>query len=204
MATSESNPDSEEELTDPTMEVSGGDRSEDRGGLILQFRDQLAAGRSALESKRGSSRVIDIVFHATERQKRVPATLLAGALASRLVLYAIPFLVLIVVTTGAYSQVTDANPTEIARSAGMAGLLAEAVEDSTRAADGVRIAAVIGMAFATMWAADSLGNLVRRTHALVWAVPIAKIHRRWALPFVVIGVSIGMLATASLGIQAGG
>jgi membrane protein len=203
MAEDDSNTDSEKQRIEPLEEIERSDQSPaDRGGPTDRVRVKIAEARSVLESKRRSSHVIDAAFHAGERSQGVPTTLLAGALASRLVIYTIPFLVLVVITTGAYSQFADASPAETARAAGMAGLLTDAVSDSTSARSGVRIATVLAMAFATVWAAQSLGKLVRRIHALVWVVPLTRLKRRWALPVVVIAASIGSLLISSLGIQA--
>ena len=203
MAEGDSNTDSEKRRIEALEKTERSEKSPtDRGGPTDRARVKIAEARSVFESKRRSSHVIDAAFQARERGQGIPMTLLAGALASRFVIYAIPFLVLVVTTTGAYSQFADASPAAAARAAGMAGLLTDAVTDSTSARSGVRIATVLAMAFATVWAAGSLGKLVRRIHALVWAAPLTRLKRGWALPVVVIAASIGALLISSLGIQA--
>ncbi len=116
-----------------------------------------------------------------------------------MVVYAIPFFVLTVVVTGFYSDVSNSSPAEAARDAGMAGLLADAIVDSTGASEGFRAMTLITMAFATIWAADSLGKLVRRIYALIWATPMPRPRWRWALPLAVLVASVGGLAISRLG-----
>lgn len=196
----EGNIDREQALTDALEETAPTETPHsDRTGLLQGVRQGVARALDTLESNRSSSRIVDTVLFAKERNERVPATLLAGSLASRLVVYTIPFFVLTIVVTGLYSDVSNSNPAEAARDAGMAGLLADAVVDSTEASDGFRAITLISMAFATVWAADSLGKLVRRIYALVWATPLSRPQRRWAVPLAVLVVSVGGLAISRLG-----
>ena len=163
------------------------------------WEERIEGGRDSLESRRSRSRLIDTSFHALERNKRIPASLLASALAARIVVYVIPFMVLAVVATGVYSSAYNFDPVDTAREAGMPGLLAGAVEDSTQASRGFQTLTLVSMALVTIWTADSLAKLVRRIHALVWATPMRHPRFRWMLPVTVIGLSISSLASARAG-----
>jgi membrane protein len=176
------------------------DSNDERG--LRRIRNRANKINAIAEARRSSSLTVDVAMRLRERNRRIPATLLAGALASRLVFFMIPFLVLAVVATGLYSGVNAVDPIETARNAGLAGLLADAVDDSSQASTGFQTATVIGMAFAALWAANSLAKLVRSIHALVWSVPIAAPRRRWTLPVSVLVVSIGGLAISHLGLVA--
>jgi uncharacterized BrkB/YihY/UPF0761 family membrane protein len=166
------------------------------------FKKKIGGTRDSLESRRSTSRLIDIGFHAYEGNRRIPASLLAGALAARIVIYIIPFMVLAVVATGLYSDAYNTDPVETARDAGMPGLLAEAVEDSTQASRGFKTLTLLGMSLVTIWTADSLAKLVRWIHALVWATPMERPRRRWMLPVAVIGLSIASLISSRTGLAA--
>lgn len=166
-----------------------------------RWRGSVTRTRESAEARRGSSRLIDAGFLAMERNRRVPSTLLAGALASRIVLFLIPFLVLVVIVTGYYANALALDPVEAARDAGMTGLLAEAVEDTALARNGVRVAAVLGMLFASVWAADSLARLLRRVHALVWRVPSYRPRWRLAAPLFVFVVSLGGISISRVGLE---
>jgi membrane protein len=133
-----------------------------------------------------------------ENNKRIPVPVLAGALAAKLVVFLIPLLVLLVTITGTYAGAIGADPVEVAQTSGMTGLLADAVRDTSEASDGFKTTSILVMFFATLWAADSLGRLARRTHALVWNVDLQRVSRRWVLPLSVLGISIvGMILAGS-------
>jgi uncharacterized BrkB/YihY/UPF0761 family membrane protein len=166
-------------------------------------RDQVDRTRELAENKRTSSRTVDTAMRLVERNRRIPATLLAGALASRLVIYVIPFLVLAVVATGLYSDISGVDPVATARDAGLPGLLATAVDDSSQASQGFQTATIIALAWASLWAANGLARLVRWIHAIIWSVPMTHPKKPWAQPLVVLLASMGVLAISRFGLEAG-
>lgn len=171
--------------------------------LRQRIEQRILETRAAMESRRTDSRTIDTVLYASERNARIPASLLAGALASRIVVYVIPFLALWVLGTGLYSDIASANAVDAAREAGLAGLFADAVEDTVGASQGFRAISLIAVIFATLWAADSLAKLMRRVYALLWSAPMSRPRRRWTLPLSVIAISIGAMAISRLGLEVG-
>ena len=154
------------------------------------IRAKIAAAAEAAESRRGRSRLVDSGFLIFERNRILPATLMVGALASRIVIYLIPLFALVIFTFGLYSDVTDEDAAEAVRGAGMAVLFAEAAEDSTELDDGLRVAATVATTFAVLWGANSLGRLTRRISALVWGIAYTKVGRPWLVPLVVISLTI--------------
>jgi uncharacterized BrkB/YihY/UPF0761 family membrane protein len=175
--------------------------SEAMTGLVGRTKTFVARTTSSLEERRDRSRTIDTAFHVVERNQALPAPVLIGALASRLVIYVIPLFVLMVFAIGLYSDLASTSASEAARTAGMAGLFATVAEDTTNASDGWRFAAVIGTSFAVLWAADALARLLRRVFALIWRVPLSRPRKRWLLPFAVIGISIVGMASSTAGIR---
>lgn len=178
-----------------------GDGSMSRGGDAGGFRERSSAvGRrfvATLEERRGASRVVDTGFLVVERNRHLPAPILVGALAARLMIFVIPLLVFMVFVIGVFAQLATASPADAARTAGMAGLFAQATEDSIAASDGVRLATIVGMGAAVLWAAYSLEKTLRSAFALVWGVPRVRPRRTWLAPLGVIGFSLGSLALSS-------
>lgn len=162
------------------------------------IRAQLAAAADTAESRRGKSRLVDSGFLILERNRILPATLMVGALASRIVIYLIPLLALVIFSFGLYSDVSDESASEAIRAAGMAAVFAEAAEDSTELDEGLRLAATAATALAVLWGANSLGRLTRRISALVWGIPFTKVGRRWTIPLVVIALTIAVWMISGL------
>lgn len=159
---------------------------------------RVAAG---LENRRGRSRVVDTGFFVVERNRHIPAPILVGALAARLTIFVIPLLVFMVFVVGVYAQLATVSPVSAARAAGIAGLFAQATEDAMVASDGVRLAAIIGMGSAVLWAAYSLDKTLRSTFALVWGVPRVRRRRTWLGALGVLGFSVGSFALSSSGVR---
>lgn len=149
-------------------------------------RRRLILASESAEERRGKSRIVDSALMIWERNRVLPASLLVGAMASRIVIYLVPLFALVIFSFGLYGE----SAGETARGAGMAGLFAQAADDSASLEDGFKIAAVIATSWATLYAANSLGRLVRRSTALIWGVPYSKLERPWLLPFTVLGLSL--------------
>lgn len=142
--------------------------------------------------------MVDATFFGMENNKRIPIPVLAGSLAAKLVVFVIPLLALVVTVTGAYANTAAADPGEVAQTVGLAGVLADAVRDTSDTIDGYKITSILVMLFAALWAADSVGRLTRRIHALVWNVGLPRVSRRWAVPLLVIAVSVvGLILAGS-------
>ena len=151
---------------------------------------------SSAEQRRPNSKMYDAAFRVYERNRLLPASVLVGALASRIVIYLIPLLALLVFSFGLYEDAGGAG-TEAASS--IAGVFAVAVEDSRDVSEGFRFAAVIATLFAVLYAANSLGRLVRRATALIWGVPYVRPQKPWMPPVGVLAISGVALLITSLG-----
>ena len=87
-------------------------------------RRRLAATTEAANARRGKSRLFDIGFLIADRNRVLPASLLVGAMASRIVIYAVPLFALLALSFGIYGDVTTQDPSVVARNSGMAALIA--------------------------------------------------------------------------------
>ena len=148
-------------------------------------RARVDSATAAAEARRGHSVIVDAGDLIVDRNRIFPTSLLVGALASRIVIFQVPLFALIIFSFGLYGEGSEG-----AEQVGMPALMARAVGDASTLNDGFRIAAFIATLWATLYAANSLGRLVRRISAIVWGVPMTKIKRVWVLPLVVIGLTL--------------
>ncbi len=150
------------------------------------FRTRAEVAKADAEARRADSRIYDTVLRIYERNRLLPASLLVGALASRIVIYLVPLLALLIFAFGLYQ---DAGGAGAERAISIADVFAEAVEDSMDVSDGFRFAVLVATTFAALYAADSLGRLVRRSTALIWDVPYKRSSKPWMTPLGVLAVS---------------
>jgi membrane protein len=166
---------------------------------LAGLRDRFDVVTAAAEERRDSSRTIDVGFRVLERNRNFPASLLVGALASRIVIFVIPALALVVFSFGLYADTTSTGDSEPGESQGMAALFARAAQDSESMDQGLRFAAVVAITYAALYAANGLGRLVRRSTALIWAVPYERARPAWVLPLAVVAGSGAAWALITLG-----
>jgi uncharacterized BrkB/YihY/UPF0761 family membrane protein len=187
--------------------ISSLDRPDSEGLFMGRVDDgkkramgRLESWRSTMEARRSQSTLVDTGFILYERKPVFPMNVLAGAIASRLVIFAIPLFALLTFSLGFYSEVDASSASELARSGGMAGLLAQSISESTSQPGAIRWMVVIATASATLWAADSLARLLRRVVALAWGVPLLKPKRRWLLPvFMILGAILVVAISTIIG-----
>ena len=156
-------------------------------GYLETLQARAEKAMAAAEARREHSRIYDTFFRVYERNRFLPASVLVGALASRIVIYVIPLLSLLIVGLGLYEDAGGAG-TEAAGT--ITGLFADAVEDTRDVSNGFRFAALVATVFAVLWAANSLGRLLRRTIAFIWGIPYERSTRPWLTPLGVLGISV--------------
>ncbi len=150
------------------------------------LRTRVAAATDAAEARRQDSRWYDSLFLVWERNRILPASVLVGALASRIVIYLVPLFALIVFSFGMYSDLADVPTSEAIRQAGMLSIFATAADEATDLNEGIRWVALIATTYAALYGANSLGRLVRRSTALIWGLPYQKPARALMVPVGVI------------------
>ena len=164
-----------------------------------KLRERLQTATQAAEARRSDSVWYDAGFQIWDRNRKLPASVLVGAMASRIVIYLIPLFVLVIFSFGLYEDVGDETAEQAARGAGMPALFAEAAGDTVGLDDGLKFFAVLATIWATLYAANTLGRLMRRSAAFIWGVPYTKLERPWLLPLVVVGLSLVGWALAGAG-----
>ena len=154
---------------------------------------------SGLERIRSQSRTVSAGFLIFERDREFPASLLTGALAARLVIFIIPFLVVIIFAIGLGSDMAATSAAEAAEDAGLTGMFAQAAEDSTVVSGELRLAGLLFTAFALVWAANGLGKTIRLSTSVVWRSPRQHVRRRWLTPLVVSGAALLVMVVNAVG-----
>jgi uncharacterized BrkB/YihY/UPF0761 family membrane protein len=122
--------------------------------------------RARAEQARTSHASIEIGFTLLESDSSIGGGLLAGALAYRLFVLLLPTALLLVSGLGVYSGATDQSPTQVAREAGLHGLIASEVAQT--ASSSARWIVVLVMIPAVLYALAKLYRALTVVHALAW------------------------------------
>jgi uncharacterized BrkB/YihY/UPF0761 family membrane protein len=101
-----------------------------------------------------------------ERDAEIGGALLAGALAYRIFVLLLPTALLLVSGLGLYAGATNETPAEVAKNAGLNGLIANEVASS--ASGRARGVVFILMVPAVLYATATLFRALAKVHALVW------------------------------------
>lgn len=146
-----------------------------------------------LQERRGRSRRIDTVLRVGEHDVKVAGGVLAGAVAFRVFLFFVPFVFVLVSGLGLAADATGSSPADAARTAGAAGLVAQAVSGTASEAFGARLAAFVVGSFALFFAARAALKVLRTVHGLAWNVPVPKLERPTRATLLFVGFSLMLL-----------
>jgi hypothetical protein len=195
-----------EEIEQPSPEGESGvdpvpppSRRERLQAAAGRLKDRAVELLSGLQRIRPESRTVSAGFLIFERDREFPTSLLTGALAARLVIFVIPFLVLFIFTIGLGADLAITSAAEAAEDAGLTGMFAQAAEDSSLGSGQWRLAGLLFTAFAAVWAANGLGRTIRLATSVIWRAPRQRVQRRWLTPLVVIGYSLVVMVVNAAG-----
>jgi uncharacterized BrkB/YihY/UPF0761 family membrane protein len=147
-----------------------------RAGVTkAQARAQDAYQR--LEASRQTNHFVDAGFHIYERDLGAGGGVLAGALAFRLFLFAVPYVFVVITLFGSAADFQNESGQNAARSAGLTGLIAKAVSDAQRQTDGTKVISIIAGLFALFLGARAVVKTLRAVHALAWRVPLTRLRK---------------------------
>jgi len=155
--------------------VSQDDRRSQETGLDVQptaagrlarwvQRAEIARGQVAAARARHSS--VDLGFTVVERDSDIGGALLAGALAYRLFVLLLPTALLLVSGLGLYAGAADKSTAEVAREAGIHGVIGSEV--ASAASGRGRALLFILMIPVVLYATTTLYRALAKVHALVW------------------------------------
>jgi membrane protein len=166
-----------------------------RAGMTkAQARAQDAYDR--LVQSRKTNHFVDAGFHIYERDLGAGGGVLAGALAFRLFIFVIPYVFVVITIFGSAADLQHESGQDVARSAGLTGLIAKAVTDAQRQSDGTKILGIVVGLFAVFLAARAVVKTLRAVHALAWRVPLSRLRNssRAALLFIAIVFGTSVIA----------
>jgi uncharacterized BrkB/YihY/UPF0761 family membrane protein len=159
---------------------------------------RVADTRENLSRRRSESEAIDTVFSVVERDARTGGPVLAGAVAFRIFLFQVPYVFTLVVGLGLASSAEGKDPSDLARSAGIGGITAQAISDVGNLSFWSRMLALLAGGFALFLAARSAVKVLYIIHALVWDEPVAKRRNLSRAAAVFIGIVTLAMALAAL------
>jgi uncharacterized BrkB/YihY/UPF0761 family membrane protein len=152
---------------------------------------------SKLEASRSTNNLVDAGFHLYERDVNAGGGVLAGALAFRLFVFAIPYVFLVITVFGSAADLQNESGQDVARTAGLTGLIGKAIADAQRQSDGTKILSILAGLFATVLAARAVVKTLRAVHALAWRVPLTRLKHstRAALVLILVLLATSVLVT---------
>jgi uncharacterized BrkB/YihY/UPF0761 family membrane protein len=150
-----------------------------------------------LQASRETNELVDTGFHLYERDVNAGGGVLAGALAFRLFVFAIPYVFLVITLFGSAADLQDESGRDVARTAGLTGLIGKAVADAQRQSDGTKILSILAGLLATVLAARAVVKTLRAVHALAWRVPLPRLRHstRAALVLILVLLATSVLVT---------
>ena len=143
------------------------------------------------EDARQRSPLVAFGFSFYERDRARYGGLLAGAVAFRLFLWLVPFVLFLVGLLGAVTDIEGSAPGELSDSLGLQGVLAETLSDSARQR-GWWIAIILGL-FGTAWAGMGVVRAMRVSHSAAWGVPPDRARNVLLASVLVSGTAIGLI-----------
>jgi uncharacterized BrkB/YihY/UPF0761 family membrane protein len=143
-----------------------------------QVGSGVTAARGHLEKARGRSRGIDAAFRTVERDVEAGGGVLAAAVAFRVFLFMVPYVLTLAAGFGVATGFTSTSPGQAARSAGVAGLIGKTLGDLGQLSLGERVGVFAIALFSAFLAARALVQTLVVVHALIWRVsPRQKVNR---------------------------
>jgi uncharacterized BrkB/YihY/UPF0761 family membrane protein len=150
-----------------------------------------------LEASRATNHLVDTGFHLYERDVGAGGGVLAGALAFRLFVFAIPYVFVVITVFGSVAELQNESGQDAARTAGLTGLIGKAVADAQRQSDGTKVLSILVGVLATVFAARAVVKTLRAVHALAWRVPLTRLKHstRAALVLVFVFLATSVFVT---------
>lgn len=148
------------------------------------------------EDARGRSPLVAFGFDFYERDRARFGGLLAGAVAFRLFLWLLPFVLFLVGLLGAANNVDDSAPSEINSELGITGLLAKTVGDGAQQR-GWWIAIVVGL-FGMVWAGMGAIRAMRISHSAAWGIAPDRVRKAPLASLLLSAAAIGLILLAAI------
>jgi membrane protein len=135
-------------------------------GRVARWTQRARVLRASVEAARADHATIDFGFVLVERDSAIGGGLLAGALAYRLFVLLVPTALLLVSGLGLYADTVHKTPGEVAKDAGLHGLIASQV--ASAASGSARSIVFVAMVPAVLYALAKLFRAIAVVYAIVW------------------------------------
>jgi hypothetical protein len=142
-----------------------------RFGSVLSRHKRIHA---RIVRARKRSRLIDIAFTAIERDSEIGGGILAGALAYRLFLFALPLGFFLVSMLGVLADILNRNAHAIGKNLGLAGLVTQQMESAATSSSNSWVA--LGSLALLLFVSRDLYRGFAIVHALAWERSAATVH----------------------------
>lgn len=161
------------------------------------LRERAERTKASIEARRADSDSIATAFEAVERDAQTGGGVLAAALAFRLFMFLVPYAFVMVTGFGLASSASGQDPRQAAQSAGIGGLLANAVASTSTLSLWNRIVALVVGGFALALTARSLVRVLWIVHRLIWRVETTRKPTEWGA-LIVVGIATALFGIADL------
>ncbi len=141
--------------------------------------------------------MVDAGFHIYERDLGAGGGVLAGALAFRLFLFAVPYVFVVITLFGSAASLQNESGQDAARTAGLTGLIGKAVADAQHQTSSTKVISIFVGLFALFLGARAVVKTLRAVHALAWRVPLTRLRNSSRAAALFIGVIFGTSAVAA-------
>ncbi len=182
------------ETVGPAVSPPAPDSVRDR---LRHVRERAERTRAGIEARRADSASIDTAFDAVERDAQTGGGVLAAAVAFRLFMFLVPYAFVMVTGFGLASSAAGQDPGDAARSAGIGGLLANAVSSTSTQSIWNRLVALVVGGFALALTARTLVKVLWIVHRLIWRVEASRKPTPWA-PLILVGFATLLFGVADL------
>ena len=148
--------------------------------------------RDRSDQLRARSATAQLAYEAYEDDRRQAGSLLAGGLAYRLFLWLLPTTLLVVTVIGLIVDISDREPTDIAKDAGLGAALAATVSQAVKSSSRATIPLLLLGAWLTIWAGRSVVKAVRLSASVLWGLEPGPLRASTVASLSFTGVVIGL------------
>jgi len=178
----------------PPPEETGTPDPAPEEGRLARARHQAEEAWTRVEVARPDTPVIDAGFETYERDSATGGSLLAGAIAFRLFLVAIPLVLVLYSGLGFLSASEASQPGEIGQAADMSDAMVDAIATVGQTAERGRwVTLAVGLG-ALVVAVRSLSKSLRIVHLLAWRLPRKPVRNQVVMTLIGVGVIAGVVA----------
>lgn len=165
-------------------------------GRVARTRAEISTRFARL---RGRSAIVDSLAQTWEHDAEVGGGVFSGALAFRLFLFLVPYVLFVFTALGTTSEALQKSPESLASAAGISGLLAKGVLNTTTLSTGQKWTVLFVSGYATFTASRSLVKTLSASVSLAWKIPRVRLgSTKPALVFIVF-FTVATYLTAGLG-----